>query len=76
MTRTSTGNSSILVTASAGDRLRAARQAADLTQEQLAFVSTLSARTVYNAEHGQLPHRSTRLLIASALGVAVEEIWP
>jgi predicted ATPase/transcriptional regulator with XRE-family HTH domain len=59
-----------------GDLLRAHRQAAGLTQEQLAECANLSARAVGDLERGAKlrPHRTTIQLLISALGLTGEQL--
>src|SRR6476469_7610721 len=58
-----------------GDLLRAHRQAAGLTQEQLAECANLSARAVGDLERGAKlhPHRTTIQLLIGALGLTGEQ---
>src|SRR5579863_5820408 len=55
-----------------GERLRAARLAAGLTQEELADRSGIATRTISDLERGvnDMPRASTARLLADALGLA------
>jgi transcriptional regulator with XRE-family HTH domain len=56
--------------------LREARDRADLTREDLARRSGVSARQIYDIEHGRaIPRRATRTVLVVALG-RVEIDWP
>lgn len=58
-------------------RLRRAREARGLTQEDLASASAVSARTVANAERARgEPHPATKMLLARTLGMDPGELWP
>ena len=58
-----------------GKRLRALRQAAELSQERLVARAELSAATVRRIELGQLdPNLATLRAIARALGVGLAEL--
>lgn len=46
------------------------------TFEQVAADAGVSVRTVYNAADGIKSNRSTRKLIAAALGKDVDYLWP
>ncbi len=46
------------------------------TFEQVAADAGVSVRTVYNAADGINSNRSTRKLIAAALGKDVDYLWP
>lgn len=55
--------------------LRTLRQAAGLSQEQLAARADLSVKTIWLAEAGRTaPRRSTLRLLAEALGVTAEAL--
>jgi len=57
--------------------LRAARHRQGLSREQLAHRAGLSLATVYRIEAGRAtPTRGTRRLLAIALGVPVEQLFP
>jgi len=57
--------------------LRAARSQRGLSQEALAYRAGLSLATVARAESGRcVPTRGTRRLLAIALGVPVESLFP
>lgn len=45
------------------------------TFDEVAAEADIAVRTLYNAADGLNCNRSTRRLIASALGKSVEEIW-
>ncbi|HZD66196.1 MAG TPA: helix-turn-helix transcriptional regulator [Acidimicrobiales bacterium] len=58
-----------------GSRLRALRQAAELSQEKLAARADLSAATIRRIELDQLdPNLATLRAIARALGVGLAEL--
>lgn len=46
------------------------------TFEEVAVEAGVSVRTLYNAADGRKSNRSTRKLIAAALGKEVRELWP
>ncbi|MBR2047098.1 MAG: helix-turn-helix transcriptional regulator [Oscillospiraceae bacterium] len=56
--------------------VRQYRKAAGLTLEQLAERSGLPVSTISDIEHGAEPRVLTALLLARALGVTVELLWP
>lgn len=57
--------------------LRAARQRANLSIEQLAVRAGLGRATVYLAEKApQLMSERTALAVAKALGISVEDVLP
>lgn len=57
--------------------LRAERHRQGLAREELAHRCGLSAGTIYRVEQGrQAPTRGTRRLLAIALGVPVEQLFP
>lgn len=58
------------------DRLRLLRRRADLSQSQLAELSTVSQRTIARIEGGwDRANRSTLRLLAEALGVDPAELF-
>lgn len=59
-----------------GERVRAKRQALDLTQEALARRAEVSLNLINRVERGETrdPHISTLSSIAEALGVSVAEL--
>ena len=54
------------------NRIRAARQALGLTQNELALRADVSARTIHAVEKGQPCRQATKRQILNALGVAWE----
>jgi transcriptional regulator with XRE-family HTH domain len=56
--------------------VRAARERAGLTREQLAVRAGLSSSTLYLAERAGLVSAMTAAKLAAALGVPVEELRP
>lgn len=57
--------------------LKAAREARGLNRETLASRAGVSMKTVELIERGQVnPQRSTRTVLALALGCAAVDIWP
>ena len=54
------------------NRIRAARQALGMTQNELAQRADVSARTIHAVEKGQPCRQATKRQILSALGVAWE----
>lgn len=52
------------------------RQAAGLTLAQLAELSGVPVSTINDIEHGAEPRVITAILIAKALGISVEKLWP
>lgn len=58
--------------------LKEARERAELTREELARRSGVSARQIYNIETGrQVPRRATRIVLAFAVKTrAVDIDWP
>lgn len=58
--------------------LRQAREAAGLTQTELAQRAGIGRATVERIEAGRSPRAnlSTRRVLADALGVSVEQLWP
>ena len=59
-----------------GSRIRAARKAAGLSQEELARRADLSLNGFADIERGHIkdPHYSTLVSLADALGVSVSEL--
>ncbi len=60
-----------------GELLRRARQAAGLTQEELAARAGLSRRGIADLERGvrQTPRKDTVALLAAALGLSGESVF-
>lgn len=57
--------------------LRRVRKERGLRLEDLASMSGVSQRTVFDAERERhKPHHSTRKLLAQALGMEERELWP
>lgn len=56
--------------------LELARRNSGLTQEELAAKAGLAQSAISRAEQGQQPLVQNAVRIASALGVAVESLWP
>lgn len=52
------------------------RQKAGLTLNQLAELSGVPVSTINDIEHGAEPRVVTALLLAKALSVSVEKLWP
>lgn len=52
------------------------RRAAGLTLNQLAERSGIPVSTINDIEHGAEPRVITAILLAKALGVRVEKLWP
>lgn len=52
------------------------RQKAGLTLNQLAELSGIPVSTINDIEHGAEPRVITALLLAKALKVSVERLWP
>lgn len=52
------------------------RQAANLTLTQLADLSGIPVSTINDIEHGAEPRVITAILLAKALRVNVEKLWP
>ena len=52
------------------------RQKAGLTLNQLADLSGIPVSTINDIEHGAEPRVITALLLAKALKVSVERLWP
>lgn len=52
------------------------RQAAGLTLNQLAELSSIPVSTINDIERGAEPRVLTAICIAQALGVSVEALWP
>lgn len=60
-----------------GDRIRAARMHANLTQEQVYLAAGISRNTLQGAESGHgNPRLSTLLRISRVLGVPLNELLP
>jgi transcriptional regulator with XRE-family HTH domain len=59
-----------------GTRLRDARVAAKMTQEQLARAANVTVMTVSNIERGAIenPKRNTLVALAAALGVSIDSL--
>ena len=58
------------------NRVRYYRKAAGLTIKELAARAGLSVSTIGDIELGAEPRVVTAVLIARALGVTVEQLWP
>lgn len=56
------------------DRLRQLREQRAWSQEQLAEIAGLSTRTVQRVERGERASHETRMALAAALGLSVEDI--
>jgi transcriptional regulator with XRE-family HTH domain len=60
-----------------GSRLKAARLALNLKQDQVAGLAGTTVETVCRVELGQIaPREYLRALLASAVGKDVADIWP
>jgi transcriptional regulator with XRE-family HTH domain len=57
-------------------RIKEFRDAHELTQEALAYRAGVSVRTVYRAEHRGTASMQTLQLLARALDVTVDDLFP
>lgn len=72
-----TDTSSDMARTTPESRLRAIRRGRGLTGEELAARAGLSLKTIYSIEvDGVRPQRATRRVLALALGITVEDIFP
>ena len=59
-----------------GKRLKARRQALNLTQQQLADICGVRQSTISRIEAGTCPRDAAKWLLAGALGTTVEDLFP
>lgn len=60
--------------ADVGDRVRLAREKADISREELATQARVSFSTIRRIERGYIPRADRLAAIAKALGTTVEEL--